>query len=108
MGDKLVERLRAISLDDRQWGQELDIREAADALETQAARITALEDEILRLVDALGYAHASGFEWPDDPLPFGSIAHDLFIYRGNDPERIAARAALQGESDDATPKWLPH
>jgi hypothetical protein len=46
--------------------------------------------EILRLVDALVYAHEMGVEWPSDPLPFGSIAHNLFIERGNDPERIAA------------------
>jgi hypothetical protein len=50
-----------------------------------------LEAEILRLVDALVFAHDAGFEWPVDPLPFGSIAHNLFIERGNDPERIAAK-----------------
>lgn len=51
------------------------------------------DEEILRLVDALAFAHAEGFEWPVDPLPFGSLAHDLFIWRGNDPERIAAKQA---------------
>jgi hypothetical protein len=50
----------------------------------------------LRLVDALVYAHDAGVEWPIDPLPFGSIAHNLFIERGNDPERIEKRQALTG------------
>lgn len=54
-----------------------------------------LEAEILRLVEALVFAHSSGFEWPVDPLPSGSIAHDLFIRRWNDPERIAAKAGGQ-------------
>jgi hypothetical protein len=59
-------------------------------------RIKKLQGEILRLVDALVYAHDAGFEWPVDPLPFGSIAHNLFIERGNDPERIATRQVLTG------------
>lgn len=51
----------------------------------------ALRAEVLRLVDALVYAHDAGFQWPDDPLPSGSVAHNLFIERGNDPEHIAVR-----------------
>jgi hypothetical protein len=61
-------------------------------------RIKELRGEILRLVDALVYAHDAGVEWPIDPLPFGSIAHNLFIERGNDPERIEARTALKGDA----------
>lgn len=63
----------------------------ADALASLSVSTDGLRAEILRLVDALEYAHSDGFEWPVDPLPFGSIAHNLFIERGNDPERIAAK-----------------
>jgi hypothetical protein len=46
-----------------------------------------LEAEILRLTDALAFAHSEGFEWPADPLPINSIAWRLRIQRGN--ERIS-------------------
>ena len=36
-----------------------------------------LEAEILRLTDALDFAHSEGFEWPTDPLPVGCIARCL-------------------------------
>lgn len=75
------------------------INVAAVGQQEQGKRIAELEAETLRLVDALHYAHSAGFQWPVDPLPFGSIAHDLFIRRGNDPERIAERAALSGATE---------
>jgi hypothetical protein len=65
-------------------------------LEDRDKLIERLQAEVLRLVDALAFAHSEGFEWPVDPLPFGSIAHDLFIKRGNDPERIARKALDDG------------
>jgi hypothetical protein len=83
------------SIEDAKAAAESDWqRTIAAALSPDVSRSEGMElrAEILRLVDALEYAHSEGFEWPVDPLPFGSIAHNLFIERGNDPERIAARA----------------
>ncbi len=71
---------------------------ARENVELRAERV-ALRAEVLRLVDALEYAHSEGFQWPVDPLPFGSLAHDLFIERGNGPKRIAARTALAQASE---------
>ena len=89
MPDELVEKLRAISMDDRRWGEELDIREAADALETQATRIEAL-------VEALSF-YADQWERHDEAItdgvelmPSPALLHDA---------GAKARAALQGESE---------
>lgn len=65
------------------------LNEQHATIERLSAELGERDAEILRLVDALVFAHDAGIEWPIDPLPFGSIAHNLFIERGNDPDRIA-------------------
>lgn len=112
MTNDLVTRLVAENIEAWGWGPLSEIEGLAEhqlaidacragyvaAIEQHTGLVAenerALKAEILRLVDALTYAHSEGFEWPVDPLPFGSIAHNLFIERGNDPERIEARSAL--------------
>lgn len=42
-----------------------------------ADRIAALEAEILRLTEAVAFAHGEGCDWPCDPLPLGCIAREL-------------------------------
>jgi hypothetical protein len=44
--------------------------ESADTIEVLVA-------EILRLTEAVAFAHGEGCEWPDDPLPLGCIARRL-------------------------------
>jgi hypothetical protein len=69
---------------------EAEARQIATLIAQLRNRVERRDAEILRLVDALVIAHYAGVQWPSDPLPFGSLAHNLFIERGNDPERIAA------------------
>jgi hypothetical protein len=47
-----------------------DYAEAADTIEVLVA-------EVLRLTEALAFAHGEGCEWPDDPLPLDCIARRL-------------------------------
>jgi len=70
-------------MSDRHHSDEYRDYPTPSELSQPKSREAELEAEILRVTDALVYAHDNGFEWPVDPLPVGSIAWQLRIERGN-------------------------
>lgn len=54
-----------------------DQRARIERIAAQGTRIVVLEKEVLRLTEAVAFAHNEGCEWPVDPLPPGCVAQEL-------------------------------